>query len=217
MKTIYVSLLLFIASLSSSEDQSLILTHSYPQNRNFNQVKLTCLRQDSVTVFPNETRFLLNDTMDLKDVKSIDVLDYQLLKGEITFIFGQKQEGLFSCSMGSKSSNHIGLAGILLIHVNYLQVDSYSPVSYIHSTPIYHNQLVPKEFAKTPPSLLYIPREKPVYLQNVLGSFTVECTNIIYAHYLNIHLALKVCYNYFHVITQCIVVCVQRLLWSTSK
>lgn len=120
MKTIYVSLLLFIASLSSSEDQSLILTHSYPQNRNFNQVKLTCLRQDSVTVFPNETRFLLNDTMDLKDVKSIDVLDYQLLKGEITFIFGQKQEGLFSCSMGSKSSNHIGLAGILLILVNYL-------------------------------------------------------------------------------------------------
>ena len=115
MKTIYVSLLLLMASLSSSEDQSLILTHSYPENRNFNKVKLTCLRHDSVTVFLNETRFLLNDTMDLQDVESIDVLDYKHLNGEITFIFGQKQEGLYSCLMGSKSSNHIALAGILLI------------------------------------------------------------------------------------------------------
>ena len=113
MKRSWVILLAVAVVLASSQEQRLRLTHSYPKNRNFNRVTLTCLFDG---VAPSvETDFLLNGT-DIMDVISNDnVLHYEPLGGIITFTFGQAQEGSFSCSLGPDTkSNLITLAGMIL-------------------------------------------------------------------------------------------------------
>ena len=118
MKRSWVILLLLLAVavvLASSQEQRLRLTHSYPENRNFNRVTLTCLFDGMAPSV--ETDFLLNGT-DIMDMISNDnVLHYEPMGGIITFTFGQAQEGSFSCSLGPDTkSNLITLAGMMILN-----------------------------------------------------------------------------------------------------
>ena len=116
MKLLIIALsLAFKIALVSLQQQELQLMHSYPENRKFDTVQLSCLLNE--TVPPEEPMFLLNDTefspTDTENLK-IDVVNYDKTTASVTFTFTQDQEGWFSCSLGSaKSTNSIALAGIL--------------------------------------------------------------------------------------------------------
>ena len=113
-KSRVILLLLAVAIvLASSQEQRLQITHSYPENRNFNRVTLTCLFDG---VAPSvETDFLLNGTDIMDTISNDNVLHYEPTGGIITFTFGQAQEGSFSCSLGPDTkSNLITLAGTML-------------------------------------------------------------------------------------------------------
>ena len=108
---IVVLLLAVAVTVAPSQEEELLLIHSYPENRNFNKVNLTCLL--NTTVPTEEPRFLRNRTTDIMDVRSIDVLNHDTAGGSVTFVFDQDEEGLFSCVVGtSKHSNSIALAGM---------------------------------------------------------------------------------------------------------
>ena len=108
---IVVLLLTVAVTVAPSQEEGLLLIHSYPENRNFNKVDLTCLL--NTTVPTEEPRFLRNRTTDIMDVHSIDVLHYDSARGSVTFVFNQDEEGQFSCALGtSKHSNSIALAGM---------------------------------------------------------------------------------------------------------
>ena len=108
---IVVLLLVVTVTVGYSQVGELFLTHSYPENRNFNKVNLTCLL--NTTVPTEELRFLRNRTADIMNVHSIDVLNYDITRGSVTFVFNQDQEGLFSCALETSTySNSIALAGM---------------------------------------------------------------------------------------------------------
>ena len=112
MRKISLLFLLAIAvTVVFSQEERLLLTHSYPENRNFNKVELNC--RFNSRVLAEEPRFLRNRTTDIMDIHSIAVLHYDGERGSVIFMFDQDGEGLFTCALGtSMLSNPIALAGM---------------------------------------------------------------------------------------------------------
>ena len=106
MRKISLLFLLAIAvTVVFSQEERLLLTHSYPENRNFNKVELNC--RFNSTVLAEEPRFLRNRTTDIMDIH------YDGERGSVIFMFDQDGEGLFTCALGtSMLSNPITLAGM---------------------------------------------------------------------------------------------------------
>lgn len=87
--------------------EGLRITHSYPKNRNFSYVSLTCL-DSNAEQFTSEAAFQLNGT-------DINTSEMEKVRNStsftINFVLSQAEEGEFTCSSNGTISNVIALAG----------------------------------------------------------------------------------------------------------
>ena len=86
----------------------------YPDVNNYSLVKLTCLREN---LPQSDAEFFKDGTILTSGSESHQVTINSTGSGEITFSFTQEQEGYFSCHSRDRSSDEIGLAGILYYNV----------------------------------------------------------------------------------------------------
>ena len=106
--------LLLLSLTAPAAQGALSMTVTYPENRNFSHVKLTCVGNlgDPLTT----AKFGRNDSGVFSDILegSEDVVSMVDIDGPtVEFVFNQSQEGAFSCeSNGLRSAAEV-LAGII--------------------------------------------------------------------------------------------------------
>lgn len=81
----------------------------YPVNGNYSVVRVTC--RDLVGDKLNGAEFLKNGTVLTSGPASHQVTITERGDGELSFIFTQEQEGVFSCGGEDSMSAGVGLAG----------------------------------------------------------------------------------------------------------